>query len=232
MLALCNFFGQDFHINPAWHQVVPNLFPLGPPVAGEVECGKNARVEDLHPARVEDLHCSVHCTLEVSELPFECSLAGADLLASNLVPSRNFPQKNMWQKLRSCGVYLRIICLLSDRLCMKMRAQHAGKHGMFHLILERFINWKLKTKTTKERDLRSRTLLWWKDSSTENWGQRQLKTRFKDTILQIRLVRDWINWGMRKRVIVVDGSVGHLYFLRWVGWVICCPLRQNKMLIH
>ena len=25
-------------------------------------------------------------------LPFECSLAGADLLASNLVPSRNFPQ--------------------------------------------------------------------------------------------------------------------------------------------
>ena len=89
-----------FHINPAWHQVVPNLFPLGPPVAGEVECGKNARVEDLHPARVEDLHCSVHCTLEVSELPFECSLAGADLLASNLVPSRNFPQQKFLTKIQ------------------------------------------------------------------------------------------------------------------------------------
>ena len=147
-LPCATFLGKIllFHITPAWHQVVPNLFPLGPPVTGEVECGKNARVEDLH--------CSVPCTLEVSELPFECSLAGADLLASNLVPSRNFPQKNMWQKLRSCGViphwvYLRIICLLSDRLCMKMRAQHAGKHGMFHLKLERFINWKLRTKTTK-----------------------------------------------------------------------------------
>ena len=49
-LPCATFLGKIllFHISPAWHQVVPNLFPLGPPVAGEVECGKNARVEDLH----------------------------------------------------------------------------------------------------------------------------------------------------------------------------------------